>query len=188
MIAAAPRGETSVPRLDDTEFNPQVFAATRHQPWNTILANATAADAALRAALEACSEADLTDRVRFPWTAGSPLWYQAFVSGYDHPSEHYEQFYLEADQVERATAVREEAVGTARRLIAETDPYGWMIYKLGCFYARIGQPAQALPALRAGLAREPRLRIWMAEDAAFAELHADPAFQGLLAEAASDSA
>jgi tetratricopeptide (TPR) repeat protein len=184
VIAATARGEIPAPSPDETEFNPRVFAAQQHQSWEAILADLAAADAALSAALEACSEADLSDPARFPWREGSPLWYKAFVSGYDHPVEHFQQFYLEAGDVARAGAVYQEAVETARRLIGETDPYGWMVYKLGCFYASIDQPDRALPLLREGLAREPRLREWMAEDSALAALHADPAFQALLAEAA----
>src|SRR5437762_2731621 len=65
VIDAAWRGETPEPSPDETEFNPRVFAAQQHQSWDAVLASAAAADASLRAALEACSEADLTDPARF---------------------------------------------------------------------------------------------------------------------------
>ena len=188
VIAAAARGATPAPSPDETEFNPQVFAAQQHQSWEAILAGATLADAALRAALEACSEADLSDPARFPWREGSPLWTEAFVSGYDHPAEHYQQFYRDTGDVARAGAVYQEAVETARRLIGETTPYGFMVYKLGCFYAGIGQRDRALPLLREALARVPRLREWSQEDPELGALHADPAFQALIADAAEGTA
>src|SRR5829696_2917205 len=45
VIATTARGETPVPSPDETEFNPQVFAAQQHQSWEAILAEAAAADA-----------------------------------------------------------------------------------------------------------------------------------------------
>lgn len=186
VITAAVRGETPAPSPEDAEFNPQVFAAQQHQSWDTILADMAATDAALRAAVEACSEADLTDPARFPWRKGRPLWFEASVASYEHPVEHYGQFYLETGDEARARAVRAEAVETARRFIGETKPCGYMIYNLGSFYAQIGDPDQALAALREVLARLPQVRAWMREDPDLAALHADPAFQALVADPAAE--
>src|SRR4051812_30903393 len=79
-IAAALRGETPEPSQSTTIFNPRVFAEQQHQPWDAVLAQAEQADASFQAALEACSEDDLINPVRFPWRDGYPLWYRAFVS------------------------------------------------------------------------------------------------------------
>jgi hypothetical protein len=58
-------------------------------------------------------------------------------------------------------------------------------YKLGCFYARIGRPGQALVALREALDRLPRLRAWIPDDPDLQALHADPGYQALVADAAA---
>src|SRR5262249_14372267 len=154
-IAATARGETPAPTPRITEFNPQVFAAQQHHPWAAILAASAQADAALRAALEECSEADLSDPGRFPWREGLPLWITAFVSGYEHPAEPYAQYFVETGHVAQASAVRQAAVETAGRFIGETEAYGYMIYNLGVFYAQTGQPGPAVATLRAALAGTP---------------------------------
>jgi hypothetical protein len=177
-IAAAVRGE-AYHTPSTTEFNPQVFAEQQHQSWDTILAEMEQADEALRAAIEACSEADLSDPTRFPWREGLPLWTTALVSGYEHPAEHYAQFYFESGDVARARSVREEAVETARRFIGDTEEFGYMVYNLGCFYAHIGQPDLAVDAIRGSFASTPGLREGIGEDPELVSLRDEPAFQAL---------
>jgi hypothetical protein len=108
---------------------------------------------------------------------------EVYVSGYEHPIEHYGQFYLEAGDAARAQAVREAAMATARQFIGETAAYGFMVYNLGCFYVKIGRAGRSLPALGEALARVPRLRAWIRDDPERAALHAAPAFQALVADA-----
>src|SRR5689334_16786735 len=72
-IAAAVRGE-AYPIESTTVFNPRVFTEQQHRSWDAILADTEQADAALREAIEACSEADLSEPERFPWRRGFPLW------------------------------------------------------------------------------------------------------------------
>jgi tetratricopeptide (TPR) repeat protein len=181
-IATTARGEAySVPST--TVFNPRVFAEQQHQSWDAILADMERADAVLRAAIDRCSQADLSDPTRFPWRKGLPLWTTALVSGYEHPAEHYAQFYVEAGDVARASAVRQQVVDTARRFIGETEEYGYIVYNLACFYAQTGQPGLALGALREAFASAPSLREGSLEDPELASLHDDPAFQALVADA-----
>jgi hypothetical protein len=115
-----------------------------------------------------------------------PLWTTAFVSGYEHPAEHYAQFYVESGDVGRARRVREEAVETARRFIGERGEFGYMVYNLGCFYARIGEPDLTVAALREAFTRAPELREWLRHDPELAPVRDTPAFQALLSEPASD--
>jgi tetratricopeptide (TPR) repeat protein len=183
-IAASLRGEAYLTE-SITVFNPRVFAEQRHQSWDAILARVEQADAALRSALEECSETDLTDPARFPWREGLPLWTTAFVSGYEHPAEHYAQYYLESGDVGRATLARETVVETARRLIGGTEQFGYVVYNLGCFYANTGQPDQAIAALRESFAHVPGLREGIAEDAELAALRDNLAFRALPSEVAT---
>jgi hypothetical protein len=148
------------------------------------MAGVEQADAALRVVLEECSEDDLTDPARFPWREGLPLWTTAFVSGYEHPAEHYAQFYLESGDVASAGTVRKEAVETARLFIGDREQFGYMIYNLGCFYANTGQPDLAIAALRESLAGVPELRGSIREDPELAALRDEPAFRALVAEVA----
>jgi tetratricopeptide (TPR) repeat protein len=186
-IVATVRGEVyHVPST--TVFNPRVFAEQMHQPWDAILSDMEQADAALGATLEACSEADLSDPSRFPWRKGLPLWTTALVSGYEHPAEHYAQFYLESGDVARASAVRRQVVDTARRFIGETEEYGYIVYNLGCFYAQTGQNDLALAALREAFASAPGLREGSLKDPELVSLRDDPGFQALVSDAEEGSA
>ena len=186
-IAATVRGETYLPE-STTQFNPRVFAEQQHQSWDVILAEMEQADAALRAAIEACTEADLIDPARFPSREGLPLWTTALVSGYEHPAEHYAQFYLESGDVARAQVVREGVIETARRIIVDREEFGYMVYNLACFYANIGRPALAIATLRESFASAPELREGIREDPELESLRTDPAFQALVAELADASA
>jgi tetratricopeptide (TPR) repeat protein len=159
-------------------------AEQQYQSWDAILDDVTQADASLRAAVEACSEADLSDPARFPSREGLPLWTTALVSGYEHPAEHYAQFYLESGEVARAGARRRQVVDTARRFIGETEEFGYIIYNLGCFYAQTGRPGLALAALRESFASVPGLREGIREDPELVSLRDDPAFQALASELA----
>jgi hypothetical protein len=181
-IATTARGETPEPTPRTTVFNPRVFTEYQHQSWDAILAGASQADEALRSALEACSEDDLSDPARFPWREGLPLWTTALVSGYEHPAEHYAQFYLESGDVALARTIREAAIETARRFIGETEEFGYMVYNLGCFYANIGRPGLAIGALRDSFASAPSLREGIRDDPELVSLRGDPAFQALVGD------
>jgi tetratricopeptide (TPR) repeat protein len=165
-----------------TVFNPRVFAEQQYRPWDAVLADMEEADSALRAAIEACSEADLSDPARFPWRGGFPLWTTALVSAYEHPAEHYAQFYLDSGDVARASTARQQVIDNARRLIGEKGEFGYIVYNLGCFYAQTGQRGLALAALREAFAGAPGLREGAPNDPELAPLHGDPAFQALVAE------
>lgn len=182
-IVAALHGEAYHPE-SITTFNPRAFSEYQHDSWDAVLAAAERADEALRAAIEECTEEDLNDPARFPWRDGIPLWCTAQVSGYEHPAEHYAQFYVDRGAVERARAVREEAVENARRLIGEKEELGYMVYNLGCFYSNIGQPALAIAALRDSFASTPHLREGVLEDPELRSLRDYPDFQALAGESA----
>jgi hypothetical protein len=182
-IASALRGEAYISE-SSTVFNPRVFAKQQHRSWDAILTELEQADIALDAALEKCSEAELTDPTRFPWREDFPLYTTAFVSGYEHPAEHYSQFYLESGDVARARKVREEAFATARRLVEDTVTFGYMLYNLGCFYAAIGQSGPAIAALRESFVIVPGLREGILEDSELESLRDDPDFQALVTESA----
>jgi len=177
-ISATLRGDAYIPE-STTTFNPRVFAEQQHQSWEAILVDTQRADEALHTAVEGSSEAGLTDAEPFPWREGVPLWCTALVSGYEHPAEHYAQFYLASGDVSNARSVREKVVETARRYLGETEQFGYIVYNLGCFYAGIGQSDLAVAALREAFAHVPQLRDGIKEDPELASLRDEPAFQAL---------
>jgi tetratricopeptide (TPR) repeat protein len=187
LIATTVRGE-AYPGESSTTFNPRVFAERQHQSWDAVLADIEQADDALRTTIEGCSEEELSDAERFPWRGKYALWTRPFVSGYEHPIEHYSQFYLEWGNVERACAIREAALETARRHIGDKVEFGYMVYNLGCFYALIQQPAPAIAAIRESFAYLPEVRGEVTEDPELAPLREDPMFQAFVAELGNEGA
>ncbi|MDQ2809513.1 MAG: ClbS/DfsB family four-helix bundle protein [Chloroflexota bacterium] len=179
LLTAAGHGETPAPAPDEGEYNAQMFALWQNRSWADVLAEAKAVDARLAAAITACAEDDFAQPDRFPWRAGRPLWTLVYGNGYSHPLEHYVQLYLEADQPERALAVQQAAVTTLHDLFGDAEPYSYAVYNLACFYAKTGHAAPALAALGQALAANPTMGAWAADDADFATLHDDPAFQAL---------
>jgi len=77
-------------------------------------------------------------------------------------------------------AVQQGAVTLLHDLFGDAEPYSYAVYNLGCFYAKTGQAAPALAALRQALTVNPMMRAWAGEDVDFAALYDDPAFQTLI--------
>ena len=179
LLAAAGRGETPAPIPDESVYNAQMFAVWQDRSWADLLAAGVAVDARLAAAITACAEDDFAATDRFPWRAGRPLWTLVYGNGYTHPLEHYVQLHLEAGAPDRALAVQQGAVRVLHDLFGDAEPYSYAVYNLACFYAKTGQVAPALDTLRQALVVNPTMGGWAAEDADFAALHDDPAFQAL---------
>lgn len=181
LLAAAVAGDTPAPPPDESAYNNQIFAAQRTRPWSDLVADAAEVHAALAAALQNCADGDLAATDRFPWREGRPLYTLVLGNGYQHPINHYAQFYTDSGRPEQALPFYTWGVDTMRRLFGEGELFSYAIYNLGCFYARTGQAAPALAAVRQALAAYPGLRAWAGEDTDLLPLHGDPAFQALIA-------
>jgi tetratricopeptide (TPR) repeat protein len=181
LMNAAAVGETPEPLPDTDSFNAQVFAAGQERPWAEVQAEADRAGAALRGAVEACSEADLAATDRIPGRPGQPLWGRVLIAGYQHGTMHVADFYRAAGDLARAEAAHQAAVATTARLFGESEQQGFALYNLAGFYAQTGRPGPALDALRRAVALNPAFRGFAGRDPALAALHADPAFQALIA-------
>jgi hypothetical protein len=88
-LRAAARDETperpEVRQVD--EFNAATFAANRHRPLADVRAESAASYAAILAAVEATSEAELASDARFGW----PGWQLASANSDEHYREHSAQ-------------------------------------------------------------------------------------------------
>ena len=112
----------------------------------------------------ALDDEDLLDPARNPWLNGRLLWLQIIVRGFWHPTGHLGDYYLGHGRPERAVALQEHALATARYLGAPAPAAGMAGYSLACALARAGRPDEAAPVLAEAIAANADLLVNAARD------------------------
>jgi hypothetical protein len=107
----------------------------------------------------ALPDEDLLDPARHSWLNGRLLWLQIIVRGFWHPTGHLGEYYLDHGHPERAVALAEHGLATARYLGAPEQAAGMAGYSLACALARSGRPDQAAPVLAEAIGANPDLRV-----------------------------
>jgi hypothetical protein len=107
----------------------------------------------------ALGDDDLLDPARHPWLNGRLLWLQIIVRGFWHPTGHLGEYYLGHGQPDRAVALQEHGLATARYLGAPLPAAGMAGYSLACALARAGRPDKAAPVLAEAIGANPDLRV-----------------------------
>jgi tetratricopeptide (TPR) repeat protein len=166
---------------DDTDaINARVYAATHDLRAAEVLEAGDQSWDSLAAALEACTDAELTrPRFRRP---EQRIWTVVPGNTYFHLAEHLGYWYEEQGHV----AAAEQAAIWAHDLEVRAFPgndrrQGMAAYNLSCFYARRGRAAEALPLLRQGLALAPDMRDWAKQDSDLDPIRTVPDIEALLA-------
>lgn len=182
-LTAAAHGEAPDIIEDFQPVNERTFARERLTLWDDVLADAQQAHAELAEAVRHASEEDLTNPNHFPWSPGQPepLWWVVTGSGFEHPHEHYADLVMERGDLAGASEVRRAAVATLSELFPDSDRAAAALYNLGCFYAKTGQRAEAIAAVRESLRRAPQLVAWSKQDSDLDPLRDDPTFQAIYA-------
>jgi tetratricopeptide (TPR) repeat protein len=165
---------------DEQAQNDHVFQEQRETTWEELVAETARLRTETVALIGRLTAGDLAQRDRYPWQDGRSLERLILTNWYEHPAEHWAEIYLSRHELERAVELRQTVAATVRELFAH-DPtlYGYVIYNLGGFYARMGRSEQALDAIREALAANPTLRAWVRQDTELDSLRALPAFQAL---------
>ena len=188
-LGAAARGEAvpdaealaDLDALKDPEaLNPEIFERERDRQLSDILADFTTADAELAQLVQAFALTGLLDPGRNPERDGTPLWSGMLGSFMLHPQAHYAQYYVERNDVDRATEVYQAAARAGAEICGASPTYGMLLYNLACFYAVSGRREQALYTLREALPMAPDLTDWAKEDPDLTSLHDEPAFDALI--------
>lgn len=177
----AARGEAPDIIEDFQPVNERTFERERLTPWDEVMADAQRAHAELVDAVRGASEADLADPNHAPWSADNPepLWWVVTGSGFEHPHEHYADLRVAHGDLAGAGALRRAAVEVLTELFPDSERSATALYNLGCFYAKTGQFARAIPAVRESLARVPNLVEWSKQDSDLDSLRDDPDFQAI---------
>ena len=107
----------------------------------------------------ALPDEDLLDPARHPWLNGRLLWLQIIVRGFWHPTGHLGEYYLSHGESDRAVALGEHGLATARYLGAPAQAAGMAGYSLACALARAGRPDEAASVLAEAIEANPDLRV-----------------------------
>lgn len=147
------------------EKNAETFEEQHLRSWSDILSAYNQAYADLIKLIEQLSQEDLTDSHRFDWLPeGNPLYTKLMGNCYEHSQEHLAQYYLDRQDLARATQIRETC---AKRILQAEMPdlmKGNILYNLACFYALQNQLEKAATTLQEALTLTPTLKEWSLSD------------------------
>jgi hypothetical protein len=170
----AGRGPATYGEVDHS--SEEVYRAYRGQSRASVRAECRRVSADLIDRTWALTDEDLLDPARHPWLNGRMLWLQIVVRGFWHATGHLGDYYLAHGQPERAIALAEHGLATARYLRAPAPAAGMAGYSLACAQARAGRLDEAgrnladaigaNPDLRANAGRDPDLAVLRARSTA----------------------
>ena len=156
MVAVRTGGPGPIASDDDDVENAKTYRETHDLPAATIRTAGSTSWDQLSAAMEACSDADLTKpRLRRP---AQPLWQNIPNNTYFHLAEHLANWHSERGD----EAAAEQSAWWGHDLASSTFPNdrtrGVAAYNLACFYAKRGRVEAAMAQLRKGFELRPDLR------------------------------
>lgn len=162
LIALA-RSETPSGKGDAEALNAQVFEEQRERPWSDILLDAQQAHAELLASVECFTEDDFAradwflpkDGDEGAFSEGQPLWSIILGNGFWHLLEHFTQFYLDRNDVLRATQVQQAWTDKVIQPEVPSVIQSIGLYTLANFYTTTKQEASARESLRQAVALNP---------------------------------
>jgi tetratricopeptide (TPR) repeat protein len=167
------------PAADDVEgVNAKVLAANRERPAEEVKEDARVSYAELARAIEDCSDEELM-RPR-PGREQGAVWEVVPPNGHLHLGEHV-GFWHEAhgdqpaaDQAQVWMLEVHEAAFSDPRSVASGA------YNLGCYYARNGRAAEALPHFKRSFELHPDLKEWARTDKDLDRIRDEPELRTIL--------
>jgi hypothetical protein len=176
-LTAVLAGSTPPAFGDIDHASAAVYAAYAARTARAVTSDSREVTAALLDGVRALDDADLLDPSRHPWLNGRTLWLQVIVRGFWHPTGHVGEYYQRHDRHQRALALHQHALATARYLDAPEQACGMAAYSLACAQAQAGLVDDAGRTLREAIALNPDVRGNAERDPDLAPLRAS----GLLA-------
>ncbi len=178
-VLAAAHGGGPIPASDDIDaINAEVHAANQKRSAADVKEVARASYRELEAAIEACTDEELA-RPR-PGTNGA-VWEVVPGNGHLHLGEHL-GFWHQAQGDERAAEAAQLWVRDVQGA-AFTDPrsLAFGAYNLGCYYARLGRAADAIPHFKRSFELLPELKDWAHTDKDLDRIRDEPELRSILA-------
>jgi hypothetical protein len=190
-IHQARAGNPSTEPTEDIDVrNAGIYEKTHHLPAASIRKSASESWDHLAAALEACSEEDLMKPRKtfvpgFRLTDEPPdpelVWETIQGTANFHLADHVGYMHREMGDEAAAEATAKWSYDQASSMSTDDRSRGTAVYNLGCFFARRGRAAEALPYLKAGIELRPALREWAKQDTDLDPIRTEPELVDLLA-------
>lgn len=179
-LEAARDGQTPPDTSDEQAQNDRAFQTQRDTDWEELLMATQRLRAETAALIEQLSVDDLSERDRYPWQDGDSLETLILVNWYDHPAEHWTDFYVKRGDIDHAIDLRQSVANTVKDLFADKPKlYSFMAYKLGALYASNGRPPEAIDALREAIGANPGLVVQVQSDSDLDALRGFAEFQAI---------
>jgi tetratricopeptide (TPR) repeat protein len=179
QVLASVHSGGPAPSADDVDgVNAEVHAATRGQAAAEVKEAARASYSELAAAIDDCTETELM-RPR-PGRAGDAAWEVVPPNCHLHLGEHLgfwheaQGDHLAADEAQIWTLKVHHAAFTEPKSVASAE------YNLGCYYARNGRGAEALPYLKRSFELQPDLKEWARKDKDLDLIRQEPDVRAIL--------
>ena len=125
-----------------------------------------------RAAVQACSDEDLTRP--HPYAKDEVLWQTALGIPY-HTGEHLTYWYQDAGDDAHVEATQRWLRDIYVAVASDARSRANASYNLACYYARNGRADQALPLLREAFEGNAQLREWAGRDSDLDPIRESPA-------------
>jgi hypothetical protein len=159
------------------ELNAGIYAETHGLSAKEVVARAARSWTDLASLIDGCTEAQLqSPRPRHP---GEQLWEAVPGNSFSHVGEHLG--FLAAEKGDEAGS-EEAAHWSYEQLLALPSDAARAsgLYNFGCFFARRGRAAEALPYLRESIQIRPDLREWAKTDSDLDPIRTAPEVASLL--------
>jgi tetratricopeptide (TPR) repeat protein len=150
------------PNADDVDgVNAEVRAANRARPAVEVKEGARTSYAELARAIEDCTDEEL---LRKREGRDGAVWEVVPPNGHLHLGEHLAFWHQEHDDEPAAEASQLWMLGVHEAAFSDDRSRAFGAYNLGCYYAKLGRSAEAVPHLSRSFELHPDLKTWARTD------------------------
>lgn len=166
------------PNADDVDgVNAEVRAAHRARPAVEVKEDARTSYAELARAIEDCTDEEL---LRKREGRDGAVWEVVPPNGHLHLGEHLAFWHQAHGDEAAAEASQLWMLGVHEAAFSEDRSRAFGAYNLGCYYAKLGRSAEAVPHLSRSFELHPELKTWARTDKDLDRIRDKPEVQAIL--------
>ncbi|HEX7263129.1 MAG TPA: DinB family protein [Candidatus Dormibacteraeota bacterium] len=179
-VLDAVRTGTTPPHVEDNDDdeNAKIYVANKDKSADEVKSDARKSFDVLEAAIEACSDGDLTKP--HPRAPKAALWQIVPGNGHAHLGQHLMFWHLEQGNEEGAEAAQQWVYDIDRAEFPDPKSMAASSYNFGCFYSRVGRADEALRRLKHAFELDPSLKDIALTDPDLDRMRNDPELVALI--------